>query len=78
MAAKVISFRLTDSTIELINKASINSHLSRTAVVEYSLNIFAKAIEDGTIQKKQLQRLTADGYIYNRVVEAMQTAVLVH
>lgn len=77
MAAKVISFRLTDSTIELIDKASINSHLSRTAIVEYSLKILAKAVEDGTIQKKQLQRLTADGFLYNRIVEALQTAVLV-
>lgn len=68
MAAKVISFRLTVSTIEMLDKASQRAHLSRTAVLEYGINLFVRAIENGSIERSKGHNF--EDYIRNRVIEA--------
>lgn len=75
MAAKIVSFRFSDSTIALLDKASKRAHLSRTAIVEYAINLFAKEVETGTLHKNELGERFWSGcdmsdYIRNKVIDA--------
>lgn len=75
MAAKVISFRLSNSTIALLDKASKRSHMSRTAIVEYSINLFAKEVKEGTVCKNQhgdtyWKDCDMTDWVRNRVIDA--------
>lgn len=71
MAAKVISFRLTDSTIARLDVASKHAHLSRTAVLEYAFNLFVLEVKQGTIAKTVSSRNYED-YLRNRVLDALK------
>lgn len=77
MAAKVISFRLSNSTVALLDKATKRSHMTRTAIVDYAISILAKEIETGTVRKHQLgerfwSNCDMSEYVRNKVIDAFQ------
>lgn len=55
----------------MLDQASKRAHLSRTAILEYGINLFVREVKQGTIEKHVSPRNYED-YLHNRVIDAIK------